>query len=160
MRSRRGPRRGDGDLQDGRGIRIELDDDRCLRGAGQIVRDQAEVILHFFGGDIAVLRQIELDQDERLTFGGCRTKFVNLTDGVDRVFDLLGDLGLDSFGRCARVGGDDFDGRDVDGGEQVDAEAEVREDARHDEGHDQHGGEDRPADAKLCECVHAYFAPS
>ena len=46
------------------------------------------------------------------------------------------------------------DGGDVDLGEQIDAQAEIRKDAHHHQRQNQHGGEDRPADAELGECVH------
>ena len=50
-------RRGDGDLEDGRGVGIELLDDGLLGGLRQIVDDQVDLVLDFLRGDVAVLRE-------------------------------------------------------------------------------------------------------
>src|ERR1019366_3269879 len=141
--------RGDGDLHDRRGVRIHLLNNGLLRGGRQIVGNQVDLVLDFLRGDVAVLRKFEGDDDERLAFGRSGAQFVDLTDGVDGVFYLLGDFGFHFFGRSAGIGDDDLHGWDVDFGEEVDAEAEIRECADDDERENQHRREDGPADTEL-----------
>ena len=59
----------------------------------------------------------------------------------------------------AGVGDDHHDGGDIDLGKQVDAEREVGKDADYDQRQNQHGREDRAADAKLGECMHGVTVP-
>ena len=80
----------------------------CLAVWGRSLADQVDLVLDFLGGDVAVLRKIERDDDERLAFGRSGAHFVDLADGVDGVFDLLGDFGFDFFGRSAGVGDEDL----------------------------------------------------
>ena len=86
---------------------------------------------------------------ERLAFGRDRTHFVDLADGVDGILHLLGDLGFDLFGRGAGIGDGDLYSGDIDLGEEVDTEAEVREDADDHERENQHRGEDGALDTEL-----------
>ena len=145
---------GDGDLQNRRGVGIELLHDRLLGGLRQLRHDQVDLVLDFLRGDVAVLGELELNGDQRLAFGRDGAHLVHLADGVDRVLHLLGDFGFDLLGRSAGVGDDHDDGGDIDLGKQIDAEREVGKDADHHQRQNQHGGEDRAADAELGECVH------
>ena len=65
-----GARRGDGDLQDGRGVGIELLHHRLLGGLRQVRHDQVDLVLDFLRRDVAVLGEFELNDDQRLAFGG------------------------------------------------------------------------------------------
>ena len=65
------------------------------------------------------------DDHHRLAFGRSGTHLVDLADGVDRVFDLLGDFGFHFFGRCAGIGNADGDRWDIDFRKQIDAKREI-----------------------------------
>src|ERR1035437_101579 len=104
---------GDGNLQNGRGIGIEFLNHRLLSGLRQLRHDEVDLVLHFLGGHVAVLGQLELNDDQRLAFGRGGAHLVHLADGVDRVLHLLGDFGFDLLGRSAGVGDDHQDGGDI-----------------------------------------------
>ena len=59
VRSRIGTRRGDGDLENRRGVGIQLLHHRRLRGLRKVGDDQVDLILNFLRGDVAVFRQLE-----------------------------------------------------------------------------------------------------
>src|ERR1019366_5591621 len=145
---------GDGDLQNGGGVGIELLNHRLLGGLRQLRHDEVDLVLHFLGGHVAVLGQLELNDDQRLAFGRGGAYLVHLADGVDRVLHFLGDFGFDLFWGSARVDDGHDDGGDIDLGKEIDAEREVGKDADHDQRQNQHGGENGSADAKLGECMH------
>ena len=149
-----GARRGDGDLKDGRGVGVELLDHRRLRGLRKVGDDQVDLVLNFLRGDVAILRQQEADDDDGAAFRRCGADVIDQADGIHRVFDFLGDLRLDLFGRGAGIGYGHGDGRDVDLRKQIDAERKIGKRAHHDERENQHRGEDRAADAELSESVH------
>ena len=64
---------------------------------------------------------------------GDRAQLADALHGVDDLLDLAGDLGLHLLGGGAGQLGADADGGEVDGREAVDAEADVRGGADHDE---------------------------
>ncbi len=70
-------RRGDGDLQNGRGVGIELLHHRLFGGLRQIGNDQIHLVLNFLRRHIAVLRQLEADDNQRLAFRRNRAQFVD-----------------------------------------------------------------------------------
>ena len=86
--------------------------------------------------------------------GRRRRQRVEARHGVDRFFDLVGDVGLDRRRRRAGIRRDDRDEREVDLRELVDAEALVADDADDDERGNQHAREDRPPDADISEPLH------
>ena len=92
----------------------------------------------------------KLIDDLRDAFRRDRAQLVDAADGVDRLLDLVGDLGLDLLRRGAGLDGRDDDRREVDLREAIDAE--LREGERADDGQrqDEHGREDRPFDAERC----------
>ena len=147
-------RRGDGNLHDRRGIGIELQHDGLLGGLRQIVDDGVDFVLHLLRGDVAVLGKFERDGGEGLAFGRDRDDLIDLADGVDGVFHLLGDLGFNLLGRGAGVRDGDLDGGNVDLGEEIHAQAEVTERSDNDERQNQHRREDGALNAEKCECVH------
>ena len=136
-------------LEHGRGVGIELQNFRALGGSGQIVDDLVDLVLDFLSCDVAILREQEGDLDERASFGRDGAELVDFADGVDGFLDLLGDLGLDFLGRSPGIGYHDLDRGDIDFRKQVDAEGVVGERSDHDQGHDQHGGENRALDAEF-----------
>src|SRR5262245_46656123 len=79
---------------------------------------------------------------------------VDAADGVDRLFDLVGDVGLDLLRRRADQARADHDGRKVDLRKAIDAELLVGEPAHHDQGENDHGREDRSFDANFSKFVH------
>ena len=114
--------RGERERQDRRGVRIELLDRRLLDRLGQQRQHAVDLVAHFLRRDVGVLLEQERDDDLRDAFGRGRAQLVDAADGVDRFFDLVGDLGLDLLGRRARQARRDDDRREVDLGEAVDAE--------------------------------------
>jgi hypothetical protein len=84
---------------------------------------------------------------DTLARGG--SQLVDAADGVDGLFDLGADLGLDLLRRRTRQLGDHADGREVDLGEAIDAELGITDDTEDEHHQDQHGGEDRAPDADV-----------
>ena len=90
---------------------------------------------------------------------GDRAQLLDPLDGVDRLLDLLRDLGLGLLGRGAGQGRAHRDRRQVDRGEAVDPQPAVAGGAHDDQGEDDHGREHRPADTDLGELLHRRLAP-
>ena len=83
---------------------------------------------------------------------------IDAADGVDGVFDSLGDVGFDFLRRRAGIDDRHRHGRQIDFGKQIHAQREEREAAHHHQRHNQHGGEDRPPDAQFREFMHGLFS--
>ena len=118
----------------------------------------AHVIAHFLRGDVDVLLEAEGDVHLRDAFAGDRAELVDAADGVDRLFDLVGDLGLDLFRRGAGEAGDHRHRGEVDLGEAIDSELEVAGRADDADEEDEHGGEHRPLHADLGKPLHDDFS--
>ena len=82
-------------------------------------------------------------------FAGDRAQLVDALDGVDRLLDRLGDAALHLLDAGAAQRGGDGDDREVDVGEEIDPELPVREQPEHDQEADEHGRDDRAADAEI-----------
>ena len=147
------------DVEDRRGVGVDLGDDRRVDVLGKMRKHAVHVVAHLLRGDVDVLVEDEGDEHLRHALAGDRAELVDAADGVDRLFDLVGDLGLDFFGRGAGEAGDDGDHGEVDLGEAVDAELEVAGRADDADEEDEHGGEDRALDADLGEPLHDEFSP-
>ena len=145
---------GDDNLQDRHGAGIELLNHRRERGLGKIGNDQVDLVANLLGRDVAVLLEHEPQHDPRLPLDRRRSQLVDAADGIDRAFDVLGDLGFDLLGRRARIDDRDGDGRHVDVRQQIDAQADEREAADDGQRQHQHGGEHGTANAELGELVH------
>ncbi len=89
---------------DRRGVGIDLLDRSAARRRGA-ARDEHRVhlVAHFLRRDVAVLLQVELDHDHRDVLGREGDQLVDAADGVDRLLDLVGDLGLDLLRRRRRA---------------------------------------------------------
>ena len=151
-RSVRFPRKRDG--EDRRRVGVELLDDGLVDVPWELREDAVHVVAHLLRGDVDVLLEDERDEDLRDALGRDRAQLVDARDRVDRLLDLVGDLGLDLLGRGAREARDDDDGREVDVREAVDAEARVADAADDDEHEDEDRREDGPADAETGESLH------
>ena len=81
---------------------------------GQQRQRAIDAIAHFLRRDVDVLLEQERDDDRRDPFRRRRSQLVDAADRIDRFLDLVGDLGLDLFGRGARQPGRHDDGREVD----------------------------------------------
>ena len=57
------------DEQDGRGVRVELADDRRVDALGQVGQDGVDVVAHLLRGDVDVLLEVEADDDLRDALG-------------------------------------------------------------------------------------------
>ena len=75
-------------------------------------------------------------------------------DGVHRLLEGDPDLRLHLLGRRARQRGPHHDRGQVHGREAVDPELAVAHRPHHDQGQDDHGGEDGTADADLGQLLH------
>ena len=142
------------DGEDRRRVGVELLHDRLVDVARQVREDAVDLVADFLGGDVDVLLEDERDEDLRDALGGDRLEVVDARDRVDRLLDLVRDLGLDLLGRRAREPGDDGDGGEVDVRVPVDAEARVADSSDDDERDDEDRREDGPADAETGECLH------
>src|SRR5262249_38664211 len=98
---------------------------------------------------IEIALQLELDHDLRDALHGVRAQLVDSAYRVDRLLERLGDPGLGFLGRRAGQSGSNHDGRHVDLGKQIYAEAFVREPAQDFQYAHKHGGEDRAAHAEV-----------
>ena len=132
-----------------RGVGIDLRDDGWIRVSRQIAEDAVDAIAHFLGSDVAVLFEIELNRDDGVSLRRDRDELVDTADGVDRFFDLVGDLGLDLFGSSAHESRRDRHEGEVHVREAIDAEVHEGEQAHDDERENEHRREDRTAYAKL-----------
>ena len=136
-----------GDGQHGHGAGVKLVDDRRLGLIGQVGEDRVDLIADFLRAHVTVLRKLELHRDDGNTFHRRGTEFVDPGDRVDDVFDRLRDRGFhlldarpgEHRGYCA-------DG-EVDIGEEVDAQPEVRDDSHYQGDRDEDPGEYGSADA-------------
>ena len=145
---------GDGHGDDRRRRRVELLDRGLQRRARQQRQDAVDAVAHFLRGDVGVLVEHERHDDLRDAFGRGRAQRVDGADGVDGFFDLVGDLGLDLLGRRAGQPRGHDDGRDVDVGKAVDAEAAEGEEPDDGQREHEHPGEDRAPDAEFGEPLH------
>ena len=84
---------------------------------GRFGSDGVDVVAHLLRGDVDVLLEAEGDEDLRDALGRDRAQLVDAADGVDRLLDLVGDLGLDLLGRGAVEPRGDHDDGEVDLGE-------------------------------------------
>ena len=91
----------DRERQHRRGVGIELLDRRLLDGLRQQRQHAVDAVAHFLRGDVGVLLEQERDDHLRDAFRRVRAQLVDAADGVDRFFDLVGDLGLDFLRRRA-----------------------------------------------------------
>jgi hypothetical protein len=139
---------GHDDRQYRRRVEVELVDDRRLGAGRQQRQDRVDLALHFLLGHVAVLLEQELHRDERAPLGRRAAQFVDARDRVDRVLDELRDAGLHLLDRGAGSVRRDHDDRQVDVREQVDADAQHRDEAEHDGQQAHHHGEDRTTDAE------------
>ena len=138
----------------GDAVGIELLHRRLQHRARQQRNDAVDAIAHFLRRDVGVLLELERDDDLRDALGRGRAERVDAADRVDRLFDLVGDLGLDLLGRGAGQPRRHRDRGDVDVGEAIDAEPAEGEEPDDGQREDEHPGEDRALDAELGKPLH------
>src|SRR5262249_50868371 len=148
--------RRDRDGHDRRGVRVELFNRRLLDVVRQIRQRAVDLVANVLGGFVKVALQLESHEDQRDAFGRGRTQFVNAADGVDGLFDLVGDLGLDLLRRGARQSRGDGNGREFDTREALYRQPVIREDAQYHQRHYEHRGEDRATDTNFGEFLHDF----
>src|SRR5213592_1583286 len=145
------PSPGDRDPHDRHRVDVELLDHRRV-GADRELRQHARhLVAHVLRCDVARLLEHELHHQRREALLGDAAQLVDAVDGVDRLLDHLGDAGLHLLDAGALQRGGDGDDREVDVGEEVEAEAPVGEEAEHDQRRDQHGREHRAPDEDVGE---------
>jgi hypothetical protein len=92
--------------------------------------------------------------NETTTLGRDRAQLLDAADGVDRLLDLVRQLGLDLLGRSPGQRGDHHDDRQIDVGETIQAEFLVADDADDQDDQDHHRREDGASDAYASEPLH------
>ena len=155
--SRSGRFAGERDRHDRRRVVVELGDDRRVGCRAGSCADRVQTRSRTSWAATSMSRsRSNVAITMRAAGAGDRAQLVDALDRVDRLLDLLGDLrSRPPRGRRRAASVRTRDGRQVDGREAVDAEAEVAARADHDQGQDEHRREHRPADADLGELLHA-----
>ena len=97
---------------------------------------------------------VNVTNDLRDALGRDRAQLVDAADGVDRLLDLVGDLGLDLLGRGAGQARDDGDEGKSTLGNWSTPSLHVADDADDDDDEDQHRREDGAPDADAGEPLH------
>jgi hypothetical protein len=139
--------RRDGEAQHRGRVHVHLLDDRLEDVARQQRQDAVDLIAHFLRRHIHVLLEQERRGHNRHAFGRRRSQLVEPADGVDRLFDLVGDLRLDLLRGGPRLPGRDHDRGKVDLRESVDAQLRVAEYPDDRQRENQNRGEHRPPHA-------------
>src|SRR6185369_66913 len=149
----------DGDRQNRCRIWVLLLDRRLRDRARQQWQDAVDAIANFLRGDVGVLFEPELDDDLRDAFRRIRAELIDAADGVDGLFDLVGDFALDLFRRRARQSRRDCDGREVHLRQSIDSQLAERERANNSQREDENGRKNRTTNAELSEPLHesTYF---
>ena len=141
--------RSDGEQHDRQRRDVEALNRRVFDVLWKRAANSSDLLADFGGGGLRIDFEAQLDADARHAFGGCRDHFLHAVDAGDRVLDRAGDERLDFFGAGAGERHDDVDEREVDLGEEVDAQPRHRDDAEHHEAHDDHRREDGPFDGGI-----------
>ena len=128
------------------GVGIELLDRRLLDVPRQQRQNAVDAVANFLRRDVHVLFEQERDDDRRDAFRRGRTELVDPADRVDRLLDLVGDLGFDFLGRGAGQPGGDHDRREINLGKPIEAEPGERERADDREREDQDARENGALD--------------
>ena len=142
----RRPRSCERDRHDRRRVRVHLLNDRRIDAARERGHRRAHLVAHLLGRDLDVLLQDERHDDDAHAFAGDAAELVDAADRVDGGLELVTDLRLDLLGRRAAEDGRDHDSGEVDLGEAVDPELEVREETDDAEHEDEHRREDGALD--------------
>ena len=135
----------DVELEDRRRIGVLLLDLRRPGVARKLLDDRRDLVADVLRRRLDIALEGERDVHLRLALIGVRPQLVDAADGVDRLLDPLGDLGLDLLGAGAGKLDLDVDDRLIGLRHQVEAEILVRERAEHDQRRRHHDGEDRDA---------------
>src|SRR5208282_6143472 len=126
-------------------VEVELLYQRRLGAFGELIEHGGDLVAHVLHGAVEVALELELDYHARNAFERLGAQLVDRADGVDRLFERLGDPCLHLLGGGAGQHRGNHHGRDVDLGEQVDSQPAVGKGSEHDQYADEHRGEHRPA---------------
>lgn len=111
----------DADQENRTRARVHLRDDRWIHAFGEVLRDLIDLVASVVDGRLEILLELEGDDDLRDALRRGAGQLIDARDGVDRSFDLVGDVELHLLRRRAiEARGHDDDG-DVDVGKLVDA---------------------------------------
>ena len=136
---------------DRRRIGIDLGDPGFVDVLGKLVPDQGDLFPDVLDGKIDVPLEDELHRDPGIPLGAARGDRLYAVDRVDRPFDLVGDVDVDDLGaRPIEVRGD-RDDREIDLGKEIHADLRITDRTQDHQGHDDHGGENRPFDRGISE---------
>ena len=159
--SRSGRSAGERDREHGRRVVVELGDDRRVDVVGGRSRRTVATRSRTSWAATSMSRlEVEGRDDERAALARRSSAARSMPSTVLTASSMgCGDLGLDLLGRGAGEGGAHADGRQVDGGEAVDAELEVAGGADDDQRQDQHRRR-RPAGGCRSRRASAWVAPA
>ena len=133
----------------GQVVRIDLGNHGRVNFDRQPPAGRPDRVLHFLHRHIDIARQAEIDVDDRQPLQRLRQDVIDALDAGDRVFDLIGDIGIDGFRRRVFERDRHADDRKVDLRKLADAEFAVAEPAEHDHRRRKHDGEDGIADREV-----------
>ena len=91
----------DGNGKNRRSIEIDALDNRRVRIARQLADDGRNLVANFLRGDVGVLVEHELNDNDRNAFKGRRAQFLDAADRIDHFLDRFRDLRFDFFRACA-----------------------------------------------------------
>ena len=135
-----------GEMQDRLGVGLALLDDRLLDLIWKAPAHTPDPVAHVRGGIVRIAVELEAHRDLAQFLAADRGDVIDAFDAGERVFQNLGDLGLDDRGAGAGIGRLDGDHRRVDGRIFAHAQAVVGDEADEHEHEAQHRGEDRALD--------------
>ena len=134
-----------------RRIRIDLGDPGFVDVLGKLVSDQGDLFPDILDGEVNIPLEDELHRDPGVPLGAARSDGLHAVDRVDRPFDLVRNIDVDDLGACPlQVGGDGHD-RKIDLGKEINADLRITDRTENHQGHDDHGGENRPLDRGISE---------
>ena len=136
------PPTGDGEAHHRDRVHVELLDHGRVGADRELGQDARHLVADILGGDVPRLLEDELHDDGREPLLGDAPELVDAVDRVDRLLEHLGDAGLHLLDARPLERGRHRHDREVDVGEEVEAEAPVGEETQHDERPDQHRRED------------------
>src|SRR5579871_1704069 len=138
------PRRGEGEFQDRHGVRIYLVYHWGLDVEGQIGQNTVDLVADLLDGDIDVLLQLERNDDLRDAIVGVGVQLVDAADGIDRLLDLVHDIGLDLLRRRSVLTHHNGNDGEIHLGEAIHSQPEVAEGPDNDQSQNQNGRKDGP----------------
>ncbi|OPY91594.1 MAG: hypothetical protein A4E73_01902 [Syntrophaceae bacterium PtaU1.Bin231] len=135
----------------GRGVGIDLLDDRLFRVFGEPLADKRDLLPHVLDRLVDVPLQDKFHRDVGNAHPAGRGDALDPVDGVDGRLDLVGDVDVHDLGAGTLEFRADVDQREIDLGEEIHADVRIADDAEHDQRQHQHRGKDGAFDGGVSE---------